>query len=147
VWTHLEGIEDQKTEEEYLALAEARNLFDVDELLETAINPRKLLLPELGEESFHVFWCPLNSVDRVDIMRIEDKNSDIQIDLRNRRAVYIMLSKADPRCTEDVIRKMPAYWIDVILTKVSAEQRSFLSPLVRSVLSGLNPTSRLRRKP
>ena len=43
VWTHLEGIEDQKTEEEYLALAEARNLFDVDELLETAINPRKFL--------------------------------------------------------------------------------------------------------
>ena len=145
-WKRLEAIDAKKEEEEYLALAEARNLFDVDELLETAIKPRKLSLPELGEESFHVFWCPLNSVDRVDIMRIEDKNSDVQIDLRNRRAVYIMLSKADSRCTEAMIRRMPAYWIDVILTKVSAEQRSFLSPLVRSVLSGLRPTSRPRRR-
>ena len=131
---------------DYMSLAENRNLFDVDEILSDALKPRKLLLSELGDESFHVFWCPLTSVDRVEIMRIEDKNVDVQIDLRNRRAIYIMLSKADSRCTEDMIRQMPAYWIDMILTKVSAEQRSFLSPLVRSVLSGLMPTSRPRRK-
>ena len=132
---------------EYMRLAEDRNLFDVDEILSDALKPRKLLLPELGDESFHVYWCPLNSVDRVEIMRIEDKNSDVQIDLRNRKAVQIMLRKADRRCTEEVVRRMPAYWIDIILTKVSAEQRSFLSPLVRSVLAGLSPTSRRRRKP
>ena len=132
---------------EYMRLAEDRNLFDVDEILSDALKPRKLLLPELGEESFHVYWCPLNSVDRVEIIRIEDKNSDVQIDLRNRKAVHIMLGKADGRCTEEVVRRMPAYWIDIILTKVSAEQRSFLSPLVRSVLAGLSPTSRRRRKP
>jgi len=132
---------------EYMRLAEDRNLFDVDEILSDALKPRKLLLPELGDESFHIYWCPLNSVDRVEIMRIEDKNSDVQIDLRNRKAIHIMLSKADRRCTEEVVRRMPAYWIDAILTKVSAEQRSFLSPLVRSVLTGLSPTSRRRRKP
>jgi len=132
---------------EYRDLAEARNLFDVDEVLTDGLKARKLLLPELGEDSFHVFYCPLNSVDRVQIMRIEDKNSDVQIDLRNRKAVQIMLGKADDRCTEEFVRRMPAYWIDVILTKVSGEQRSFLSPLVRNVLAGLSPTSRLRRNP
>ena len=147
VWERLEGMDDKKREEEHLALAEARNLFDVDDLLDNATKPRKLLLPELGDESFHVFWCPLNSVDRVDIMRIEDKNNDVKTDLRNRKAVYVMLSKADSRCTEDMVRRMPAYWIDAILTKISAEQRSFLSPLVRNVLSGLRPTSRPRRSP
>jgi len=129
----------------YRDLAEARNLFDVDEVLTDGLKARKLLLPELGEDSFHVFYCPLNSVDRVQIMRIEDKNSDVQIDLRNRKAVQIMLGKADDRCTEEFVRRMPAYWIDVILTKVSGEQRSFLSPLVRNVLLGLSRTSRLRR--
>lgn len=132
---------------EYRDLAEARNLFDVDEVLTDGLKARKLLLPELGEDSFHVFYCPLNSVDRVQIMRIEDKNSDVQIDLRNRKAVQIMLGKADDRCTEEFVRRMPAYWIDVILTKVSGEQRSFLSPLVRNVLLGLSRTSRLRRNP
>lgn len=131
---------------EYVELAEARHLFDVDEILSDALKPRKLLLPELGADSFHVFYCPLNSVDRVNVMKIEDKNFDVQIDLRNRKALHIMLSKADERCTEAVVRRMPAAWIDVILTKISAEQRSFLSPLVRSVLSGLGPTSRPRRK-
>ncbi len=133
-------------EKEHIELAEARNLFDVDEVLRDALKPRKLLLPELGEDSFHVFYCPLNSIDRVNVMRIEDKNLDVQVDLRNRKAIHIMLSKADERCTEEVVSHMPAVWIDVILTKISAEQRSFLSPLVRSVLSGLGPTSRPRRK-
>lgn len=139
----LEGAVDA----EYRELAETRNLFDVDEILSNAMKPRKMLLPELGDDSFHVYWCPLTSVDRVEIMRIEDENADVQVDLRNRRAVYIVLSKADSRCTEDVVRNMPAFWIDVILTKISAEQRSFLSPLVRGVLTGLGPTSRLRRRP
>ena len=147
VFKELEKRADDHEEAEFRDLAEARNLFDVDEILSDALKPRKLLLPELGDESFHVYWCPLNSVDRVEIMRIEDKNSDVQIDLRNRKAIHIMLSKADRRCTEEVVRRMPAYWIDAILTKVSAEQRSFLSPLVRSVLTGLSPTSRRRRKP
>ncbi len=130
----------------YKDLAEARNLFDVDEVLSNALKPRIMVLPELGDDSFHVYWCPLNSVDRVEIMRIEDKNADVQIDLRNRKAIQIMLGKADSRCTENFVRRMPASWIDVILTKVAAEQRSFLSPLVRSVLTGLSPTFRRRRK-
>jgi len=129
----------------YKDLAEARNLFDVDEVLVDALKPRKLLLPELGDDSFHVYWCPLNSVDRVEIARIEDKNIDVRANLINRKAVYMMLSKADKRCTEDIVQRMPAHWIDVIMTRVAAEQRSFLSPLVRSVLDGLRPTSRPRR--
>lgn len=129
----------------YRDLAEARNLFDVDEILIDALKPRKLLLPELGDDSFHVYWCPLNSVDRVEIARIEDKNIDVRANLINRKAVYLMLSKADERCTEEIVQRMPAHWIDVIMTRVAAEQRSFLSPLVRSVLDGLRPTSRLRR--
>ncbi len=132
---------------EHIAIAEARNLFDVDEILSDALKPRRLLLPELGDDSFHVYYCPLNSVDRVEIMRIEDKNIDVQIDLRNRKAIHIMLSRADDRCTEEIVRRMPAYWIDMILTKVSVEQRSFLSPLVKSVLLGLSPTSKPKKRP
>jgi len=129
----------------YKDLAEARNLFDVDEILVDALKPRKMLLHELGDDSFHVYWCPLNSVDRVEIARIEDKNIDVRTNLINRKAVYIMLSKADDRCTEEIVKRMPAHWIDVMMTKIAAEQRSFLSPLVRNVLAGLSPTSRLRR--
>jgi len=132
---------------DFMELAEARNLFDVDEVLSDATKPRRLLLPELGDDSFHVYWCPLNSVDRVTVLRVTDENPDVQIDLRNRKAVYLMLSKADKRCTEQLVQQMPAYWIDVILTKIAAEQNSFLSPLVRNVLSGLKPTSTPRRKP
>jgi len=131
----------------YRDLAEARNLFDVDEVLVDALKPRKLLLPELGEDSFNVYWCPLNSVDRIEIARIEDKNNDVRINLLNRRAVYIMLNKADKRCTEEIVNRMPAHWIDVIITRIAAEQRSFLPPHVRNVLAGLNPISRLRRRP
>ena len=138
---------DRAVEKEYMDLAEARNLFDVDDIFDNATKPRKLLLPELGDDSFHVYWCPLNSVDRVALLRIVDENSEVQTDLRNRQAIYLMLSKADPRCTEQLIQRMPAYWIDVILTKIGVEQNSFLSPLVKTVLSGLKTTSRPKRKP
>jgi len=137
---------DRAEDQEYVELAEARSLFDVDEVLSDATKPRTLLLPELGDNSFHVLWCPLNSVDRVAVLRIVDDNPDVQTDLRNRRAVYLMLSKADTRCTEQTVQQMPAHWIDLILTKIGAEQNSFLSPLVRNVLSGLRRTSRPRRK-
>jgi len=110
----------------YRDLAEARNLFDVDEILVDALKPKKMMLSELGDDSFHVFWCPLNSVDRVKILRIEDENAAVRIDLINRMSVYIMLSKADDRCTEEIVQRMPAHWIDLILTKIVAEQGSFL---------------------
>ena len=146
---NLERIEmlDRAEEKEHMELAEARGLFDVDAILTDATSPRKLLLPELEESSFHVMWCPLNSVDRVAVLRITDDNPDVQVDLRNRWAVYLMLSKADARCTEKVVERMPAHWVDLILTKIGSEQNSFLSPLVRNVLSGLRPTSVRRRKP
>jgi len=107
-------------------LAEARNLFDIDEILSDALEPKKLLLPELGDDSFHVYWCPLNSVDRVKILRIEDENAAVRIDLINRMSVQIMLSRADKRCTKKIVERMPAHWIDLILTKIVAEQGSFL---------------------
>lgn len=110
----------------YKDLAEARGLFDIDEILVDALKPKKLALSELGDDSFHVFWCPLNSVDRVKILRIEDENAAVRIDLINRMSVYIMLSKADDRCTEEIVQRMPAHWIDLILTKIVAEQGSFL---------------------
>ena len=138
---------DRAEDKEFMELAESRGLFDVDEVLSDATKPRKLLLTELGDDSFHVYWCPLNSVDRVTVLRITDENPDVQVDLRNRKAVYLMLNKADNRCTEQLVQRMPAYWVDVIITKIAAEQNSFLSPLVRSVLSGLKPASTRRRKP
>ena len=144
---NIERIEllEKAEEQDHMELAEARSLFDVDAILSDATTPRKLLLPELEDSSFHVMWCPLNSVDRVAVLRITDDNADVQVDLRNRKAVYLMLSKADSRCTEQIVERMPAHWIDLILTKIGAEQNSFLSPLVRNVLSGLKPTSMLRR--
>lgn len=136
---------DRAAEKEYVDLAEARKLFDVNELFDNAIKPRKLLLPELGDDSCHIYWCPLNSVDRVAVLRITDDNPEVQTDLRNRHAIYLMLSKADPQCTKELIQRMPAYWLDVILTKIGVEQNSFLSPLVKSVLSGLKPASTRKR--
>ena len=137
---------DRAEDQEHMELAEARSLFDVDEVLSDATKPRKLLLTELGDNSFHVYWCPLNSVDRISVLRITDDNAEVQTDLRNRHAVYLMLNKAEPKCTEQLVKQMPAHWIDLILTKIAAEQNSFLSPLVRSVLSGLKPASTRRRK-
>lgn len=138
---------DRAEDVEYMELAEARSLFDVDEVLNNALKTRKLLLPELGVDSCHVAWCPLNSVDRVAVLRIVDDNPDVQVDLRNRKAVYLMLSKADDNVTEEMVQRMPANWVDIIITKIAAEQNSFLSPLVRNVLSGLKPASTHRRKP
>lgn len=132
----LQGAVDR----EFREIAEARNLFDVNEILDDALKPRKLLIPELGDKSFHVFYCPLNSVDRVKLLRIEDDNDEVRLDLINRQSVYIMMSKADPRCTEDLVRRMPAHWIDLILTKILTEQTSFLPHLVKNVLAGLDQT-------
>lgn len=122
----LMAASEKDARDTYRDLAEARNLFDVDEILVDALKPKKMMLSELGDNSFHVFWCPLNSVDRVKILRIEDENAAVRIDLINRMSVYIMLSKADDRFTEEIVQRMPAHWIDLILTKIVAEQGSFL---------------------
>lgn len=131
----------------YKDLAATRNLFDVDEILTDALKPRKMMLPELGDDSFHVYWCPLNSADRVELSRIEDKSLEVRANLINRKAVYIMLNRADNRCTEDTVARMPAHWIDMIMLKVAGEQRSFLSPLLKSVLDGFDQIPELNGRP
>lgn len=68
---------DRAEDQEHMELAEARSLFDVDELLSDSTKPRKLLLTELGDNSFHVYWCPLNSVDRISVLRITDDNAEV----------------------------------------------------------------------
>jgi len=132
---------------EYEGLAADRNLFDVEELLNAGTIPRKLELPELGEDSFHVYYCPLNAKDRLTVLRIVNVKPEIQRDLQNRKMLYLMLHKADERWTEEKVDGLPATWVDAILIKIGREQNRFLQRLVRGGLAGLGQTPRLSKEP
>ena len=137
----LEQLESAEGEDRR-EIAERSNLFDIDELLNNARIQRKLILEDLG---YHVYWCPLNAAERAEIFRIKDSDKDIQLDLRNRKALFIMLNKADERWTEEKVDTLPAAWVDVILIEIGKESNSFLRPRVITALGGLRLTSRRKK--
>jgi len=123
-------------------IAERSNLFDIDELLNNDRVQRKLVFEDLG---FHVYWCPLNAAERAEIFRIKDSDEEIQRDLRNRKALFIMLHKAEERWTEEQIDSLQAAWVDAILIEIGRETSSFLRPRVITALGGLRPASRRKK--
>ena len=128
-------------EEELGKFTETRELMDVDTLIHHADTKQKLGLPTLGA---YVYYKPLRIQDRVDINEIKHTDPDIQRDLRNRRKVYLLLSRSDPRYTEEIVNAMAGHLIDTILTEhLAQEEESFLLPLMRRRSTGLRLTRRL----
>lgn len=122
-------------EEELGKFTETRELIDVDTLMSHADTKQKLELPTLGA---FVYYKPLRIQDRIDINEVKHTNPDIQRDMRNRRKVYLLLSRADPRYTEAVVNNMAAHLVDTILTEhLAQEEESFLLPLIRRRSTGL----------
>lgn len=121
--------------EELRRQAEARNLFSDKSFLEDAQKPKKLVIPELGG---HVLYCPLSYGERLEVTKIKDQ------DKQNRRALFIMLGKANPEITEDMINNLRADYVDAILMAISKETNSFLLPIISDVLSGFSRTLKPR---
>jgi hypothetical protein len=118
-----------------IALAEAKNLLEADELINYAVTPKKLVLPTIGG---YVMYCPLRIEDRAEIMKIKDSDPDVQLDKRNRHTVYMALSRADSRWTQEKAYNLPASWVDAILIEYGKEEQDrFLLPILRQRLAGL----------
>lgn len=123
-------------EKELGTLAEQRELMDVETLFKHAETKRKLELPNLG---CYVYYTPLRIGDRIDINKITHQEEIVQRDMRNRRKLYLLLSRADKRYTEDIIASIPAQVIDNIIYEYSLQEETpFLPHPLRKRLIGLN---------
>jgi hypothetical protein len=97
----LDLVEQEKT-----LFAESRNLFDFEELVNASTTPRKLVLPELG---FFVTYCPLTGKERNEISKNKHHDKAIEQDVRNRKAVVLMIKKANPEVQgiEEKVENLP----------------------------------------
>ena len=128
-------------EEELGIMAEKRELIDVETLMRHADTIRNLELSTLG---CFVPIKPLRIGDRIEINEITHRDAVVQRDLRNRHKAYLLLSRADPRYTEEVIDTLPAHVIDTILTEhLAQEEEPFLLPLLKRRSVGLGKPRRL----
>ncbi len=131
----LESLVSRDEEKEQREKAEAQNLLEADELINYAVTPKKLVLPTIGG---YVMYCPLRIEDRAEIMKIKDSDPDVQLDKRNRHTVYMALSRADDRWTQEKAYNLPASWVDAILIEYGKEEQDrFLLPILRQRLAGL----------
>lgn len=142
-YSSLQNRYQQWDKKEQRLLAEARNLFDYEELVGAANIPKKLVLPELG---FHLTYCSLTSDERNKIREVQHHDKAIRNDLQNRKALAMMIKKANPTVPdiENKVNNLPGEWIDAVLLKIGVEVNSFLLPLLNDALRGLNKT-RLRK--
>jgi hypothetical protein len=131
-------------EREKQLLAESRNLFNYDELVNSADIPRKVVLPDFG---FHVEYCPLTSKERNEVFALKHHDPLMQLDMRNRKSLSMMMQKAMPHVKniEAKVDKLPATWIDAIMIQISKEERAFLPQIVNDALLGLNRTQKPRK--
>ena len=134
---------EKQTDEDMLAeMAKSRNLADIDELINYASIKKKLFMESMG---FYVEYCPLRTEDRIEINSINDDNADIQRDKRNRRAIYLLLNRADDRYTEEKVNGLAATYIDAIMLEYDMQEDTrFLQPILKKRSDGLRQI--LRRK-
>lgn len=131
--------EPQRQEDILAQQARDRNLADAEELFTHALIKKKLELPSVGA---YVEYMPLRTQDRLEINSIIDPNPDIQRTKRNRRKVYLLLSRADERYTEDAIENLPVSIIDAILLEYEmVEDSRFLLPILTRRRDGLRQTT------
>ena len=130
---------EPQTQEEILAeRAKSRNLADAEELFASAHIKKRLELPSIGA---YVEYMPLRSIDNLEINKLIDPNQDIQIDKRNRKKVYLLLSRADKRYTEEAIDNLQASVVDAILLEYQLKEESpFLLPILNRRRDGLRRT-------
>jgi len=110
---------------------ELRNLFDIDDML--AI--QRVTIEELG---IYVDYAPLIVEERTEVFRVTDNNPVVQRDLQNRKELYLMLKKANPNITEDIVNHMRVEYLDAVLIQIRQRQQRFLLPLMKNVLAGSN---------
>lgn len=120
---------ERKQEERRQSMAAARNLFEDKSFIEDAQTPKYLPIPELGG---YVLYCPLSYGERIEVLKIKDQ------DKQNRRALYLMLKKANPDITEDIINGMRADYVDAVLMAIGKEANRFLLPAIKRALKGFD---------
>lgn len=134
----------EPTQEEELAkLTKQRSLADAPEMLNYANVKKRLELPSLGNESssYYVEYCPLRIEDNITIKAITHENEEIQRNLRNRKKAHLILSRADNRYTERIIKELASVIIDAILMEYDeAEDSHFLLPILKRRSDGLTQT-------
>ena len=132
-------IEDEVKQK--LMFAESRNLFDYDDLLNSASIPIKIAFPEL---EFFVLYCPLTSGERNECKKIKHVDRAIQVDMQNRKYVSLMLQKANPEVPNMAAKvdKFPATWVDAIIMKIGEKDNRFLLPLLNNAVRGLDKIRR-----
>lgn len=125
-------------------LAESRNLFDYAELVNSASIPRKVVLDDFG---FYIEYCPLTSEERNKVFAIRHHEPLVQLDMRNRKALAMMMQKAmpDKQDIEAKVDQLPATWIDAIMIKIAKEENAFLPQLMNDALRGLNKIPKPRK--
>lgn len=141
----LEGAEQKQKTDKIKRLAEARNLADVEELLDYANVVKRLELPTLTDDegqSYYVEYCPLRICDLVQIRAVDHEDEDIRRDLQNREMVYYLLNRADPETwTREKVENLPASWINTILIEYGMQEEDrFLLSAMRRKADGLRQT-------
>jgi len=125
--------------------AEARDLADAYEMINYANLKKRLTLSTITDDSgnpYYVEYCPLRIRDRTEIASIKDKDEEVQLNNRNRHAVYLLLNRANPeKWKKEVVYDLPASFIDTILIEYGrAESERFLLPVLKQSLGGLMST-------
>ena len=131
----------RKEEETVRVETEARDLADAYEMINYATIRKRLILSTITDDTgkpYYVEYCPLRIKDRTDIALIKDDDNEIQTNLRNRHAVYLLLTRANPeKWTKEVVYGLPASFIDTILIEYGeAEAGRFLRPVLQQSLNG-----------
>ena len=132
----------KEDEEAVKVEVEARDLADAYEMINYANLKKRLMLSTITNDEgqpYYVEYCPLRISDRTEIATFKHKDVEIQTNNRNRHAVYLLLSRANPeKWKKDVVYGLPASFIDTILMEYGeAEQKRFLLPVLQRSLSGL----------
>jgi len=132
----------EKEEQETVRVeTEARDLADAHEMINYANLNKRLTLSTITDEDdnpYYVEYRPLRIRDRTEIASIKDDDNEIQINNRNRHAVYLLLTRANPvKWTKEVVYDLPASFIDTILIEYGKEEsQRFLLPVLQQSLNG-----------
>jgi len=131
-----------KEEKEIIRVeTEARDLADAYEMINYANLKKRLTLSTITDDTgkpYYVEYCPLRIKDRTEIALIKDTDEEVQTNNRNRHAVYLLLSRANPeKWTKETVYGLPASFIDTILIEYGrVEAERFLLPVLQQSLDG-----------
>ena len=125
-WSRLEGIDVEKIRQDEALVEGARNLRKVKDVLMAASTPLEIYIPELEGT---IVYCRLTYAEMAEVAEMEDRVEAGIVKL------YRHLHKADSSVSEEDVRGLPAMWVTLMNSRITAAESRFLLPALSDVTS------------